>query len=245
MEQYAEPHLYGINPLLANGGRQSMGYYHILHIRHEPILRALDSNPCERDDIAVEIGQAVLDLTVHDSHEQGPLGPASLPFRDTADVICSTGSLHDTDNSYFVWTGERLVYHGLEKDLTDSQIDELSLLNTLGSLGSVVEQLDDEQSHYAIQAINADEKTMADYEIPNSIASIYQIWEDKTWNFLKNDTARPHREVGLGILKTLTSILTPEIRLLGGMVEKRVTIIRPEYCVFHWTGRLMPAERDS
>lgn len=128
-----------------------MAYMHMLYIKHAPILQELKKNPKERHMIADGIGHAVLDLTIRDSHKQSPADADSLPFRETPEVICSTGSIHNNDHSYFVWTGERLIYRGSEERLASCQIEELKLLNSLSSPDCVVEQLDDEQSSYAFE----------------------------------------------------------------------------------------------
>lgn len=221
-----------------------MAYFHILSIKHEPIFRALRNNPDERDNIADEIGRTVLDLTVRDSHRIGPADPASRPFREIPNVICSTGSIHNDDHSYFVWTGDKFIYRGSEGRMTSNQIDELRLLHSLSSPDCVVEQLDDEQSSYAIRDINAGKKTIAEYELPDAIASIYEVCEDMTRSYDNYDGNPPYIEVGKEILGTLTSTFTLIHRPFEDVI-KRATILKPEFCLFYWKRILSPVKRDS
>lgn len=84
---------------------------------------------------------------------------------------------------------------------------------------------------------------MADYELPGAIASIYQVCENTTRIYRDFDGEPPYREVGTEILGTLTSTFTVLNRPLGDII-KRATIMRPEFCLFYWTGILSPVKRD-
>ncbi len=120
-----------------------MGHWHLVWVKPEAIERALADSPNNPDHVAEEIGRAVVQLTAHNSHENGPLGPASLPFGETAEAIGSAGSIHLSDEAYFTWSDARLTCCGPKGRLITSELQNLLSLERSGRADRYVETLKD------------------------------------------------------------------------------------------------------
>ncbi len=210
-----------------------MGFANVFWINEAPIRNYLAANG-KVDEIATQIGEAVLDLTasynILFSDRNNSRDLLNIP-----DVINSVGLFHSTNLDVLLWTGNRVIRY---PHFSSQEYQCFIKLDKLTASSNYVPSLSSRQRRAAIRRY----KKSLSYTYDNPLKttgefSIYWVYEDFTRDYKDVPKAKwPSKAVGDAILQLMLDVWQSSMTFLNyvNVISKAGSFLKAEFGVFVW-----------